>query len=72
MNFFTFFRLFFLILIISILEPQTPEWNPLIIQLRAKGSIYIPYLFSTYELAKKNLSRITWSTIFFFYFIHYC
>nr|AYC63969.1 hypothetical protein Ycf47 [Flabellia petiolata] len=60
-----FCRFFFSILIVLILVPQTPEWNPVITQLRAKN------LFLTYESAKKNLAKITWGAILIFYYVHY-
>ena len=57
-------RIIFNILIIVILVPQKPEWNPVISKLREKN------IFATYESAKQGLSRITWTAIFLFYFFH--
>nr|AYC64508.1 hypothetical protein Ycf47 [Pseudochlorodesmis sp. HV01306c] len=52
-------------LIVIIIEPQQPQWNPLITQLRKKN------VYSTYKTAKKNLNRITWSIIFIFCFMKF-
>lgn len=52
-------------LIVFIVEPQQPKWNPLIIYLREKN------LFGTYAEAKKALNRITWGIFIIFYFRHF-
>ena len=60
-----FLRLFLNFLMIVLLEPQTPEWNPLIPKLRSTD------LFFDYKEAKLTLHRITWGAIFMFYFFHF-
>lgn len=60
-----FSRLFLNFFIIVFLEPQTPEWNPLIPKLRSTD------LFFDYKEAKWTLHRITWGTIIIFYFFHF-
>ena len=62
----SFFSRFFInFFIIALLEPQTPEWNPLIPKLRSTN------LFFDYKEAKMTLRRITWGAIFIFYFFHF-
>ena len=62
----SFFSRFFInFFIIVLLEPQTPEWNPLIPQLRSTN------LFFDYKEAKMTLRQITWGAIFIFYFFHF-
>lgn len=62
---FTITRIFSSFLIILLLESQTPEWNPLISQLRSTN------FFLNYKEAKAALSQITWGSIFIFYYIHF-
>ena len=52
-------------LVIFILTPQQPEWNPLIRKLRSKN------LFSTYKMAKIAVRRFSWSVMCIFYFFHF-
>ena len=62
----SFFSRFFInFFIIALLEPQTPEWNPLIPKLRSTN------LFFDYKEAKMTLRQITWGAIFIFYFFHF-
>lgn len=65
LNFYLFLRFFVSILFISILKPQTPEWNPLIIVLRKKFERFCP----TYGIAKQTLTKITWNSILSFYVV---
>lgn len=58
-------RLFLNFLIVVLLEPQTPEWNPLIPQLRSTD------LFFDYKEAKLTLRGITWGTIYIFSLFHF-
>lgn len=58
-------RLILSFLVIFILTPQQPEWNPLIRKLRSKN------LFFTYKIAKIAVRRFTWSMVFIFYFFHF-
>ena len=58
-------RLFLNFLIVILLEPQTPEWNPLIPQLRSTD------LFFDYKEAKFTLRGITWGTIYIFSLFHF-
>lgn len=65
LNFYLFLRFFVSIILISILKPQTPEWNSLILVLKNNFERYCP----TYEIAKETLTEITWNWIFSFYAI---
>lgn len=58
-------RLFLNFLIVILLEPQTPEWNPLIPKLRSTD------LFFDYKEAKLTLRGITWGTIYIFSLFHF-
>ena len=51
--------------IILILAPQEPEWNPIIRKLRSKN------LFFTYKTAKMAVNRFTWTILLIFYFFHF-
>ena len=58
-------RLFLNFFIVILLEPQTPEWNPLIPKLRSTD------LFFDYKEAKLTLRGITWGTIYIFSLFHF-
>ena len=64
-NLYLLFRFYFSILIIVVLKPQTPKKNSLIKLLKKE----FEFLFPTYMIARKILTRITWSLLFVFYFI---
>nr|YP_009519505.1 hypothetical protein Ycf47 [Rhipiliopsis peltata]AYC65519.1 hypothetical protein Ycf47 [Rhipiliopsis peltata] len=55
-------------LLTSILEPQDPEWNPIIEEFRTQFPN--SSLFFTYGTAKKTTHRITWGIIFLFACVH--
>nr|YP_009130566.1 hypothetical chloroplast RF47 [Tydemania expeditionis]CEO91096.1 hypothetical chloroplast RF47 [Tydemania expeditionis] len=61
------FRIFLSFIVIILLEPQTPEWNPLIPKLRENKF----FLILNYENAKKILRQTTWGIIVIFYFLKY-
>lgn len=62
---FTTFKIILNILVILVLTPQQPQWNPLIRQLRSKNC------FGTYKMAKIAVRRLTWTFLFMFYFFHF-
>ena len=64
-NLYLLFRFYFSIIIIVVLKPQTPKKNSLIKLLKKE----FEFLFPTYMIARKSLTRITWSLLFVFYFI---
>nr|AYC65785.1 hypothetical protein Ycf47 [Udotea sp. TZ0819] len=64
---YVFVRNFFCIIVIVFLEPQVPLWNPLIVRFRES----FPSICPTYGVAKKVLSRTTWSLIGFFYYLNF-
>lgn len=57
-------RFFLSFILVVILEPQTPQSNSIIIQIRSTN------LFQTYKGAKITLQRLTWSAILLFYILH--
>lgn len=56
-------RFFLSFILVFILEPQTPQSNSIIIQIRSTN------FFKTYKGAKITFHRLTWSVILLFYIL---